>query len=287
MDYRREIERQRYWENKYNAPEWDEDIHIALFPRGPRTVESFRSGIALNTAKLLDEIRRSVVGAEGNAYTRVLDFGCGSADLLVQFALSEPGAACAGIDIAYTAIEHARRRANLSKVSDRLEFHVGGVDVLTKMARKEKQFDIVVCRDMWYLLDRIEQREMLLACRRLLSPGGLMYIADIAIEHSSAGKIDRILIGRQFGGDPITWRVVSGTAIREYSIVSQANELGFVLNKAPHSDESAVGDSYGVAASVAENQDVREAYGRLAGICVLNRDGESILPYVQFEFGMR
>lgn len=281
MNETRFTNRRCYWEEKYQDPQWDEDIHLALFPPGRNDGEGFRQGIKLNTQKLLGDISELSHFNEKMESCTVLDFGCGAGDFLVQMGIIGPQVRCIGIDIAQNAIVRATRRAIAAGVDDRIEWKIGGVSALSEISQ---DLDIVVCRDMYYLLDKEEQEEFFANCQRLLPFGGVLYIADLSIKGDVLSKINSCLLDRQFGSDPITWEVIGHSGARRYSIEKQSGRHGFCSAKPPQIDEFAVANSYSAAAALTSDPGLKNAYEEIASVAKMKDHGLSLLPYARFYF---
>jgi SAM-dependent methyltransferase len=93
------------------------------------------NSIRFRLDKGLELIRPHCKGA------RVVEFGCGTGRL--TSALLDAGAAhYTGVDIAPSAIEVARKNAEAAGITDRAEFHIGGIDVLGKVIEADIVFSL-------------------------------------------------------------------------------------------------------------------------------------------------
>ena len=283
MRRERDNQRRDYWNTKHRDPQWEEDIHIALF--SDRQVDSpgFKRGVRLNTEELISDIAQLATRGDGGICS-VLDFGCGAGDFLIELARTRPQIRCMGLDIADSAIDRASNRAQSAGVKNRIHWKVGDVSALSQIGERTNSFDVIVCRDMYYLLDRLEQELFWSACRQLLSFQGLLYVADLAIRSDSFSRIVTCLVDRQYGGDPISWRIEASTGLRRFSIEEQAAQHGFCFRDPPREDESAIANSYFVAALLVSDPNVKESFEQIAAIASINERGWSVLPYVRFNF---
>ena len=102
---------------------------------------------------------------------RVLDVGCGGG--ILSEAMSKYGANVVGIDAADKAIRAAVAHAEISSMS--IDYYALTIEEYLK---KEKgKFDIITCLE---ILEHIPNYENVLVCaKKLLKPGGLIYISTI------------------------------------------------------------------------------------------------------------
>src|SRR5262245_54885098 len=253
----REALRYSYWNSKYQSPDWTDDIHFALFSSPSISVEAFRRGVALNTIELLHDVFERASVYRLSAGPRILDYGCGAGDFLIALGEALPGMVGMGFDIADSAVEKAQARLNSSSAKGRVSFRVGGLVALEEEANNGV-YDIIVCRDMFYLLDPSEQQRLFSVFRRALAPGGLACVADLAVKRSHVVAVQKFLIERQFGGEAITWEW-EGTK-RRFSIEAQAAEFGLELACPVKQDEHAVEYSYAAAASLAGSSSIQDVF---------------------------
>ena len=117
---------------------------------------------------------------------RVLDIGCGFGRAVIY--LAQHGWTAVGIDFVPKAIEEARRRAELSCVADRVEFHVASATVLSFL---EPSFDLVIDVGCMHSFTEEMLRDYRVHLLRLLSPGGLFllfaHLCDDAAPEGDAG----------------------------------------------------------------------------------------------------
>lgn len=98
---------------------------------------------------------------------RVLDIGCGDAGVLIAFA--ERGSTCAGIELDEKSLERGRLRAEEHGV--RVDLRGGVAEALPW---EDGAFDLVILDNV---LEHVQDREKTLAeIRRVLAPGGLLYM---------------------------------------------------------------------------------------------------------------
>ncbi len=109
-----------------------------------------------------------------NRFTNALDLGCGLG--LMSQRLAPYAEQVLGMDIAPTALVHARHRArNLDNVT----FEAG--DVMDLPASLDGRFDLVVVADLLYYLSPLDEAVLAAIANRiaaLLSPGGVCLLAN-------------------------------------------------------------------------------------------------------------
>src|SRR5688572_21067570 len=144
-----EAERQSWWSSE-NFETW-KTLYVSEYARG---------------FDIIDTIERYVPGFEP-AKARVLDIGCGDAGALIAFA--ERGARCTGIETSAKSIERGRLRAAEHGVQIRLE---SGAAEDLQFA--DAAFDLVMLDNVFEHVR--DQRQTLAEARRVLAPGGLLYL---------------------------------------------------------------------------------------------------------------
>lgn len=276
MDLQRKELRTEYWRKKYDNPQWGDDIHFALFPKKEINKDGFLRGLRINTTQTCQDLQELASIYRLSTGVRVLDFGCGSGDLLLKFAATMPNVYGLGIDIADTAIARANKHVQPENAD--LQFRVGDIGTLRALT---DEFDIIVCRDMYYTLDTCEQEVFLERCAALLRPGGVLYIADLAIEVSSVDTVREPLLDRQYAGEPITWAVDANDKQR-WSITDQAERVGFELHKEVV-EVDAVADSYAAACDLADAP-TKRAFESLSRLARGNVNYRPCIPYVRLFF---
>jgi energy-coupling factor transporter ATP-binding protein EcfA2/2-polyprenyl-3-methyl-5-hydroxy-6-metoxy-1,4-benzoquinol methylase len=278
-----------YWNRKHKDPSWDDDIHFAFFKSNQGDLLTFKEGIALNTSKVCQEIleRGSIFGLSKTP--RILDFACGSGDLLISLAELLPAVEGTGIDIAEMAIQKAQARQS-SLYHDKaagLTFRVGGISELQKLAQeRQSSVDVIICRDAYYLFSKEEQRLFWLSSSALLAPGGIVYIADLAAQEDTIPALQSVLIERQHGGAPISWHFVGhSNNHRAFSIEAEVPGYGFTELGDHDVDERAVYMSYRVAGQLAVDGQLKKAYKGLEDLAngLISKTHSSI-PYARFIF---
>jgi SAM-dependent methyltransferase len=129
----------------------------------PRIYSLFRRMVGRDTARSV-YAREHLRLAPGQ---RVLDLGCGPADIL-QFL---PEVEYVGYDINPAYIERARRR-----FGHRGEFHCHGVD--ENLSFPAGKFDVVIAHGILHHLDDVAAGSLFRVARRALRPGGRLVTFD-------------------------------------------------------------------------------------------------------------
>src|SRR5688500_1049686 len=144
-----EAERQSWWSSD-NFETW-KTLYVSEYARG---------------FDIIDTIERYSPGFDpSNA--RALDIGCGDAGASIAFA--ERGAHCTGIEMNAKSIERASMRAAEHNVQLRLE---SGAAEDLQFA--DAAFDLVMLDNVFEHVR--DQRQTLTEARRVLAPGGLIYL---------------------------------------------------------------------------------------------------------------
>jgi ABC-type nitrate/sulfonate/bicarbonate transport system ATPase subunit/SAM-dependent methyltransferase len=278
----RDKARDEYWHSKHLKADWPDDIHFAILSPLEAGGDDFNRGVRLNTTMTAkDIIDRASLYRLANG-PEILDYACGKGDLLIELANGLKTCHGVGMDISGPGIDVCRERA---RGHAELTWKVGGIDALEEL---DGPWDIIICRDAYYLLDDVEQERFLEYCCRTLRPGGLLYIADLTVAGNIGAEVQECLVDRQHGGQPITWDRREG--VRRYSIedvvrTRHADALEEVDIPVVH--ERAVELSYRLASTIAQPA-VRPAYEKLAQLASAGSgaspgQGNSI-PYVRFFF---
>ena len=191
--------RSAYWIERYQTPDWEGGIHIGHFEdlgAGTGLGESSKASDEWVVSQALDKcsIFRLVTGC------RILDFGCGNTGLGEIFSKRVPGCEYVGLDPSPTAIAASNKRHYDAKRCTYLE---GGLDWLIGISNVE-WFDLIVIREVLYLLSNAERQDLKAALRRLLRPGGLLHFSDMIMTDPGAeGDIRKHLYERHRTEAPI------------------------------------------------------------------------------------
>jgi ubiquinone/menaquinone biosynthesis C-methylase UbiE len=104
---------------------------------------------------------------------RVLDIGCGTGTLVALLKRLHPDVDVFGIDPDPKALARARRKAAAKPVF--IQFDQGFSDVLPY---PEASFDRILSSFMFHHLQSTEKEKTLREIRRVLKPGGILYLLD-------------------------------------------------------------------------------------------------------------
>lgn len=115
----------------------------------------------------------AVYGVTGTlpARARILELGCGKADILLAHALAWPESECVGIDLEpQTVFEAEMRRQKLG--AENVALHAMGLDVLVDSQPGE--FDYIIINGLFSLLPETERAALLAFAARCLSANGIV-----------------------------------------------------------------------------------------------------------------
>jgi ubiquinone/menaquinone biosynthesis C-methylase UbiE len=113
-------------------------------------------------------------------FQRVLDVGCGTGGWLIEVAKTYPQIALLiGVDINSAMLKDAQRQAEVSRVSDRMEFHA--MDALRMLEFPERFFDLVNQRAGASYLRTWDWLKLLQEYRRVGRPGGVVRVTEFEI----------------------------------------------------------------------------------------------------------
>lgn len=274
MTHERDKLRQMYWDHKHSVPEWCEDIHFGDFAPSTRDLEVAADD---NNHRMITEVLEA-----GSVYIlgnkpRMLDFGCGVGELLREFARISPSMTGVGIDLSDVAIQKAQKYANEHhKLNNGLEWIVGGVDALRNLMANGGQFDAIICRDAYYMLDESEQQIFWNCCSGLLRRNGVILLADMVVHDNALGEIQSMVVDRQFAGVPIRWTKEASSKTEQFSVFKQAASAGFDMTDVSQSyDYTSVSASYSAAAHYAASAKTAKAYNDIVALCQKTIDGKA------------
>ncbi len=116
----------------------------------------------------------------------VLDVGCGTGGWAIEAARTYPTMSLVGIDINEKMIDHARERANVEQVAERVEFRV--MDAMRRLEFPQASFDLVNMRLAVGYVRSGDWPNLLSEFQRVTRRGGIIRLteADIAENNSPA-----------------------------------------------------------------------------------------------------
>jgi 2-polyprenyl-3-methyl-5-hydroxy-6-metoxy-1,4-benzoquinol methylase len=174
----------------------------------------------------IPDIHRRLVG---DPPARVADVACGTGWSSIAMALAYPRITVDGFDLDEAAIEHAKRNAAASGVSDRVRFRAA--DAADRGS--SERYDLATIFEA--LHDMSRPVAALRAVRSLMAEGGSVLVADELVGEEftvPAGERERSSYGWSVVaclpdamGDPET--AATGTVLRPATLRSYASEAGF------------------------------------------------------------
>jgi SAM-dependent methyltransferase len=169
----------------YGSLEWftQQYCHVADDPWGL----TWRPSQALRYHSVLEILTRVP-----HSLTTAVDIGCATGDLTALLARRMPGLrVLLGVDFVDSAVERARRRfPHITFVRD---------SILSLGDRYSAQFDLALCLELLYYLEKGQRVEALKSVRRLLRKGGYAVFSSL-ISHEPYFQPDQLLdlVSREF-----------------------------------------------------------------------------------------
>jgi trans-aconitate methyltransferase len=127
---------------------------------------------------------------------RVVDLGCGPADVTVRLARALPGATIAGVDAGPAMLGHGRDRVRDAHLAERVVLHLARVDAA--LGASIGPADLVVSNSLLHHLR--DPGDLWAAVAALAVPGTLVHVADLSRPVTSAEVDD--LVAREAAGEP-------------------------------------------------------------------------------------
>jgi len=138
--------------------------------------------------------RRLVELADLDAARRVLEIGCGTGNLTKLIKRRQPGAEVVGLDPDPRALAMATRKAaGLGVRFDR--------GYSQSLPYPDDSFDRVLSSLMFHHLDAEQKRGTLAEVRRVLRPGGALYLVDLGATPGGHGPLRRLGPHRRLAGN--------------------------------------------------------------------------------------
>lgn len=135
----------------------------------------------------------------GSLEGRILDLGCGPADVSIRFARAFPNCAVDGIDAGPNMLAAGRERVRREGLEDRIRLVRGH---LPEDRPPLDRYDAVISNSLLHHLH--DPMVLWDAVRRHAAPGAPIFVMDLARPHSIA-VLDK-LVSRYAGGEPDTLR---------------------------------------------------------------------------------
>jgi ubiquinone/menaquinone biosynthesis C-methylase UbiE len=145
----------------------------------------------------------------------VLDHACGAGmDLLLAARRAGPRGRAIGIDMTPAMVERAREAARQAGLADRVEIHPG---LYERLPVPDASVDILISNGVLNLAP--DKRAVLREVRRVLKPGGRLYLADVVVQRE---------LTPQARGNPELWAPCIAGALVEAELPLVAAEAGLV-----------------------------------------------------------
>ncbi len=130
--------------------------------------------------------RALIDAADLHAGLRVLDIGCGTGNLVLAVRRRYPDVEVVGLDPDAKALDRARRKADRAGLALRLD-----QGYAEELPYSDGAFDRVLSSLMFHHLGRAAKAAMLTEVRRVLSPDGLLVLADFGGPVGGHGMLAR------------------------------------------------------------------------------------------------
>ncbi len=140
--------------------------------------KDYDRGIQLITLGRLHVIKERIASASGLDGKRVLEIGCGTGSLSIM--LARQGAIVTGVDAAPAMLAVAQQKIAAANLEDQISLIFMDATLITERL-PAGSFDLIVSTLVFSELPPEEQRFVLNACHKLLTPGGSLLIADEVI----------------------------------------------------------------------------------------------------------
>ena len=149
--------------------------------------QKFDRGIQILTLGRLQLLKEQILQDYVQAGMRVLEIGCGTGELTVMMA--ERGAVVTGIDASPAMLSEAQKRVSGRDFEERVTLRYMDATLIGERF-PPSSFDLIVSTLVFSELSTDQQRYVLEACTKLLSPGGCLLIAD---ERIPTNRLARLL----------------------------------------------------------------------------------------------
>jgi ubiquinone/menaquinone biosynthesis C-methylase UbiE len=172
----------------YERTAEDEAI-TAEMARAAGSYDSYMRKMTLGREQKLREVCVELARVKpGDA---VLEVGCGTGSLTLaaKRQAGTSGGVC-GIDVLPAMIEQSRRKATEAGLD--IDFRLGSINAIPY---EDARFDVVLCSFMIFHMSEPVRRAGLAEIRRVLKPGGRLFVVDLGLP---PGHVSRKLAGLLF-----------------------------------------------------------------------------------------
>ena len=177
-------------------------------------------GIQILTLGRIHRVKERIANTYIQPGMRVLEIGCGTGTLTTMMAAK--GAIVTGIDASPTMLSEAEKKAAAQNIKARVSLQLMDATLIGERF-SEASFDLIVTTLVMSELSPDEQRFVLVACLKLLAPGGRLLIADEVIPADALRRL--LFYAVRLPLTLLTWLLTrtSTSALRGFeSLLSQA-----------------------------------------------------------------
>ena len=155
--------------------------------------------VAAETARLIDQDRLFTKAMGGlfpenpdlSKVDRIIDIACGPGGWSLEAAFHYPDFEFVGVDINPTMIDYATAQATVRQLQN-MTFQV--VDILkSPLPFPDESFDIVNARFIVGFMDQASWPQLLVECKRILRPGGLIRLTECEVGMFSSPALQKVV----------------------------------------------------------------------------------------------
>jgi ubiquinone/menaquinone biosynthesis C-methylase UbiE len=175
--------------------------------------KKYDRGIRILTLGRLQLIKEQILQKYVQVGTRVLEIGCGTGDLAVMMA--EQGAIVTGIDASPAMLSEAHKRVEDNDLSGQVTLHYLDATLIGEHF-PSASFDLIVSTLVFSELTAAEQEYVLEACTTLLTPDGILLVADEVVPKKPLARLSLYPI--HWSLSLLTWLLTRTTtnALRDF-----------------------------------------------------------------------
>ena len=184
--------------------------------------KDYDRGIQLLTLGRIQRIKEKIASKYVQDGIRVLEIGCGTGTLTVMMA--KRGASVTGIDAAPRMLTEAKKKVHQAQLEERVSLKYMDAALIGDRFPAES-FDLIVSTLVFSELPLDDQRFVLEACQKLLSPNGRLLIADEVIPVQFTARLFFYLVRLPLV--VFTWLLTRTTTSSLQDFDSLLDEMGF------------------------------------------------------------